>query len=270
MDIFAQNKVKQKHTTIFEINDSRRQYEFRGESYIKPFLNFIESLGYEPMNKELRGSEYITIKGFDFYIDTSAASFMGRQAYTQKEAPRKPENRFVALRCDPESDNTLLRVIINKEMDVAKIKAKIDKAIKASEDREAEIADYHTTNKNNTERVGLHYISHEIIQDAIKYVLIQAKCIYFSFKDSRYRLTISTDGKLLAAGLDTGSLDSLDKVKKLTKQISHDTGIFEYVVSAILNHPPLPADLIQWADTMSNQYFYTETMSTRRYASDSE
>lgn len=258
-DIMDTKPSKKTETTMLEINDTGRQNEYNGISYLVPFISLIQSLGYEVESESFFNS--LIISGVKFYVDVDSASFMSKNAYTRERYERKPQNRFVTLRWGSHESNYILKVFINKETPVAKLKMKIDKAIEWHNNRQQHFADTKIQNDKNTETVALHYLKSNTVKDALRHVVIEQGKIQFVFK-GLFDLTIKADGTLESASLRSKDMKSLDEVEEFANSILTKAEAFESVVKIIIAADKLSGELIEWAGTQYNRYFYIETMST--------
>ena len=65
--MFDTVESNKKDTTMFEVNDKGRENEITGDRYKKPFVDFIESLGYEVEYPDMYFSK-VKINGIDFWM----------------------------------------------------------------------------------------------------------------------------------------------------------------------------------------------------------
>lgn len=254
-----------KSTTMFEMDDTNRSYESCGDRYIKPFKDFLATLGYEIVFKypdsPILGDK-ILIDDIEFKIYAESASYWAEQAFTRKSGPRKAENRYVALQL-PSGNAFVVKVYINKEMETQKIKAKIDAAIQASKDRDAELKRLEVEREANTVLVGNHYFADPKVRGFTKTLGIQQGKISFQFQ-GRFSLEIMADGSFHQAGYRPDEMNTHDDVMKFATVIGEYTREFNQVVGKIMSTAPLSPEIVAWAQDQHHQYFYAETMSTER------
>jgi len=256
MDVKPKVKVD---TTMYEVNDSGRNGEINGSHYFSSFVSFIESLGYDVETRP--HSENIKIKGIEFCVNTGNASFMSRNSYTRITSIRKPQNRFITLSWSSWGSNYILKVFINKEMETAKLKQKIDKAIEWYNNRDKEIADRQLNDQKNTETIGLHYFGNATIKSSVNRLLVHQGEITFSFHD-RFYLIIKADSSFSKAEFHPNEMKSIDEVESFANSILARSEDFESVCRLILDAGKISDELIEWSKGQHHKYFYTKTMST--------
>lgn len=248
-------------TTMLEINDNHRTGEYSGESYFHPFVELIQSLGYKTEAEAF--FKKLTINDITFEVDVDSASYMAQNQYTRNKYQRKPENRFVTLKWRSYESNYILKVFINKETPVAKIKMKIDKAIEWHKNKEQQFADKKMQDNKNTETIALHYLKNSGIRKSIKYVLIEKGTIFFAFHDS-FSLKLNADGTFVSAQFYPIEMKSIDDIDALANSVLTRTEDFESVCKLIIGAGQISNDLIEWSKDRYHIHFYTETMSTEK------
>ncbi len=155
------NTIKNKSMILFEVNDDGRKYEYKAsDEYVDYFIEFIATLGFDIKYVH---PDWQTKHG-EVLID-----YMGRQAYTNKEAVRK--TRFIGLSHFSHSD-VLLRIHINKEIDRDKLKSKLAELVQNKKNIEQSITD----SQNLTRDTGIKFITHlksnSLLNVTIEYIQI--------------------------------------------------------------------------------------------------
>lgn len=259
---------KVRATTMFEINDEGRQNEYDrhgksvGSNYIKPFVEFLESLGFEIKSKydDTPGlTDHIIIDGVEFGIDTTNASYKSYNIYDRKVNVRKPENRYVALERGYNRP-VACRVHINKEIDAENLKARINKAIQEEKDRETAYLNREQLNKDNAVTIAVYFLKNKRIKEFTRQIGIERSKINFSFNDGSY-LTIGADGKSLGTSFYIDKIETIAQMDDLVLNVSNRARKFRDIVNLICSIPPISKDLADWTKEQHHIYFNVAKMS---------
>lgn len=268
MDFDIKTK-KVRATTMFEINDSGREHEYsrRGKTYdgvyIKPFIEFLESLGYEITYKygDTPGlTSNIIIDGVEFGIDAGNATYATYDIYKRKRSVRKPENRYVALERGY-SRPVACRVHINKELDTENLKARINKAIKEEQDRDKAIEDRDKLTYDNTIATAMHYLKNKRIKEFTNFTYINRSVMNFNLKDGSCVSIDTQTGALIKAILKVDEIETAEAMDELVLTISNRSRKFRDIVNLIISTAPMQKGLADWTVDQHHIYFYTKTMS---------
>lgn len=269
--LFEEKKTKKKDSAVMlEINDNGITVEYHDSSrYIKPFIEFISSIGFQAKLQYEHFSKYATIIINDILkvdIDASAATINSKNAFTRDLAVRKPDNRFILLKHSYTTDNYILKVFVNKEMNGDKLKQKLNQAIQEHIDKEQKYQNLQNQNTDNTIFVGKHYIFNDDLKSAIKYINIDKGRILFYLIDSSC-ICIDILGAFIFSQLHIDKVTTIEALVEMTADIQFRSDRLKNVADEITQHENIPVDIGVWAATTCNQYFYTNTMSTN-YISD--
>lgn len=254
------NTKKIINTTMYEVNDTGREHEYSGDGYIKSFIGFIESLGFD-ITRKYEHSNNVIINDREFSIVIDNASFMSRNAFTRKCTPRKPANRWVGITKGHYGDTPFLKVFINNEMDSDKLKAKIEAAISEDQKRDKEIADSKLTNYNNTIAIGNHFFANETVKGAVNFLHIEKGVMTFVFNDG-FSVKLKADNEYISTSTNFGTFDKAEDVYTFVDTISERAQKFEEAFSELILSKVLPEPLRKWTETQYHVYFYPSTMNT--------
>lgn len=254
MDEAIQSKAK--NTTMFEVADSeddkqvpvgRYRNRYDGTAYLKQFIEFIESLGYEISEGKSIHSSTIEIKGVSFEIVTKNASYYSYNPYGRKWSVRKPENRFITLSRGSYRNTYVIKVHFNKEIDADRMRKNIDKAIEEHFAVIKKNQQFKIAQEENTTKIAMHFLDNitSEIEKNIKYIHIDNGEISFSLQ--RGSVTIKADGTFKQGTFTLSNIEKVADIKKQTEEIKTSYPAYVQAVVSISHVAKLPEDLVKWA-----------------------
>lgn len=251
-DIFepAPSKKVKPDMVIFEVNDTGREHEYRSHrsksnyDYDKNFISFLESLGYEIEKCDAYGSDAVIIKDVKFNIDYNNASFASYNIYDRKAKPRKPQNRYIAIKMPWYKGPTIVRIYINKEIDANIVRTKIEKAIKDTNLREQEQINREDQKTKNTQAIYDHYTANADIKNSVSSLNIERNTLNFAILNA---VTISVDLKhnLLKVYVWSKEFSNAEDWNGYAENFSFDK--IRKMIKTITEYKPLSDELITWA-----------------------
>lgn len=263
IDPLATAKSKDRHPVIYEINDSGRQYERNGSDYYNSFAEFIESLGYQVAVEEhpFGNTPGLDINEIGFEVDLSHASYMAQSAYDTSSHVRKPENRYIALKAVPNA-YPAIRVQINKEYDANQLKSKIDKAIKAVNEKKRGWAEKELQDAEKLKQIGMHYFNDPTFRRAIEYINIHRGVISFSMHNF-FTIKLNDSGQWNASGY-IQDMGSAEQVREFCSCMRNRVDSLFVLYHDLRVYNKLPDDLIEWTKGQYHKYFYSATLSSEK------
>ncbi len=256
--------VIKKSVVIFEVDDHGRENEFDGTKYIPQFIDFIRSLGFEIKSLHPHIPENIAIEGHEFYIDSTHASFMGSNAFTRSEAPRKKNNRYISVvkKQYPFSD-TVIKVRFNEELDQNKLKKNIQEAIQFRKDWQKKIDAIKNQDRDFTIAVANHFLSQPIIKNTVDSIRIHKGDICF-YMNQIGAIKIEPTGKFKQFELYKKEVNTSEDLTKLIDDFEEIgeiiNGITKAIMSAISDLGLLSQEIRGWAETAYESHFYVKDM----------
>lgn len=262
-DIFEQAKTTAKETVIFEINDTNREGEYKaGPEYVKAFVSFLESLGFEPTQK-YEHSDRVEINGVEFGIGTDNASYMTHQRFTRERSQRKEQNRFVQL--ERGYGTPSIRVFINVETDGKKLRDRINAAIAERNQKTKAREDYKAEQTRKTIEVGKHYSACLSVRKYVSTIRVDQGNIYFDI-DGPGCISISAFGLFHKAEIHFPEMKTVDDlVLYLTKTSQESVIRLREVTEEVLKFPPIPRSLAEWCEGQRHIYFDVKKQSEKQY-----
>jgi hypothetical protein len=189
---------------------------------------------------------------------------MAKNAYTRERYERKPQNRFITITNGSSFDNTYIaKVHFNKELDAKKLRNKINKAIDDYNERIASVAKREETDRANTISIASHYLADDDIKNAVECIHIEKGIITFRFKDY-FSVKFKASGEFMSLSFYVKEITTNDEVTSFVDSIGDKAWKFEEIFTKIFLYNKLPENLVDWAQTQYNKYFYSSTMSTER------
>lgn len=247
-----------KAITILEVNDKGREHEYtryrsyRGwPEYVKLFVSFLESLGYD-VEQSYPGNTTVTIEGLHFNIDTDHASFMSRNAWKREVIQRKPENRYIRF-CG-------MRFHFNKELDTERIKTKIAEAIQKDKQQKEDNEKYKQLQIDNCNAVGQHFYKNPVLKLNVEQLNIHQGeiTLYLNYNIGTIRL--KSDGSFKQAQYRPMEINSINELNIYTNNVPYHTEVIRKCVIELVNYiQKLPAHLTEWIDKTYHNYFDFKT-----------
>ncbi len=230
---------------MFEVNDDGRESEYYGYTYIDPFVDFLNTFGFD-VAQGGKGSSSIKIDGIDFHINDKSCSYMSKSAFSRIRSVRKPANRFILLTKSYSGKDYILKVHFNKEYDGVVIRKKIQDAIDEHNNVEKLIADRQETDRINTIAVANHYLSQPGIKNNVHSIGISEGKISFDIRTAHTTITIKNTG--FFEGVSMWKMEAGEsELKEMLKTLADLPSKIESIVSSIAAAGPVSEDLQQWA-----------------------
>lgn len=248
-------------TTMFEINDDGREYEFKAKSeYDILFTDFITSLGFEAQLVKESYRSRIIIGGVEFHINSDNASYMSKGAWTRTVSIRKQENRFMALTDGGYKSGSIIRVHFNKELNSDKLRIKIKNAIQAHHDKIKTWDNIKKQNHDNTVFIAKFYSQKDdSLMKIVTEIKIHQGTINFYMRNIG-AITINLQNEFIR--FDMYSFQS-ENIKETSARLSDLRSAKDKVlkVIGILSHTDkLPQELKQWAvEAHEQRYNYKKS-----------
>lgn len=256
-DIAQVAPAKVKEMVTLEVGDTEKYEAY----YNQTFAGFIEASGFDVRPKfedSPLSSNIVLINGHACKIDTKNCAVTYRSPYTKRAVQRKPENRFIVLSAGYRVN--ILKVVVNKEVDAARLRNKLNSHIAAIEQRSAARKAQEKLDEENTVFIGMHYMSNDFISTFVTSLKIDKGTILFVLRNGY--VLVKTDGTLKVAGISPINFNTIQDVMNFELMDEMIPATFSKIVLEILNQNPLQSNLIEWASTAYNKHFYTKTMST--------
>lgn len=251
-------KIKQnKSVVVFEINDENRKCEFNGDGYKKPFIDFIQSLGFDAELK-YDFSDAVVVNGEEFNICTDNASYMSKNAFSRDENIRKPINRFIILQLLSHTSSTIIKIHFNKEYDGDKLRKKINDAIQAKIDRRQSIIDGEIKDEQNTTAIAKHFMSKDGFKEIVTSIQIKEGKILFDINNST-TLTIKASGEFIEFDIYKKEVKSESDLNPMFNELFKLKEKTEKLLNIIKSNP-LDTNLIEYCEkTYSKTYNVTKS-----------
>lgn len=262
-DIFTQAKpTKKAETTMFEVSDSGREYKYKGnDRYVKPFISFIESLGFTVVHKYEHSSN-IVINGEEFSVNDHNAAYMSKNPYGNKTSIRKASNRFVIL--EKGVDGYWLKVFVNKEMDADKLRKQIDRAIQAKIANRKEAEDRKNMDNNNIFLIATHFLANTKIKSQCRDIYIEKGEIIFYLPAYGSVRIKANSGALVSASFHVQELRSIDAIREFEILAATSAQQLTSLSNEIEHADKLPEGLARWSENAYYRRFNVATMEVEK------